>query len=482
MLRPAILAISCAVLLAACVVGPTYTPPTSPAETRFRNTPPSPSIEPDTRRVTASGWWSAFGDAELERLVAEALAQNLDLAQAQARVTQAAAQARAARAGLLPAGQLGAQATRVRLSRESQFGQIEEAFSSDRDQSLYDLNGSVSWEVDLFGGLRRTSQAARATYEASLSARAGARLTIAVEAAGAYVQVRALQARLKSVTRLEDHERQVIDLTAQLASRGVIARRELDDVRATAGPITSGRLLLGAALEAETLRLEVLVGQMPGSLRTRLGDGGPLPAPPPLDTFGGPAALVRRRPDVIAAERLLAASNARIGAVMSDYYPKVSLTGLIGLESASASTLFQGGAIQPLGVAGLRWRLFDFGRVDAEVAAARGAQAEALASYRKSVLQAAADVEAALAALSAREAQVRVLSAAEGSLEQSSRSVAAAHSRGDASLRDVLETEIRTDEAQDQQLQAQAEAVMAAIRAYAALGGDPSASSTPHGR
>jgi outer membrane protein TolC len=196
-----------------------------------------------------------------------------------------------------------------------------------------------------------------------------------------------------------------------------------------------------------------------------------MPSPPAVDTAGGPASLLRRRPDIIAAERRLAAADARIGAAISDYYPKVTLSGVLGYEASDTGQLVSPAAFQPQGVVGVRWRLFDFGRVDAEVAAARGARAEALAAYRQSVLKATADVETALSALVRGEEQARVLDAGEVALSRARDAAQASYLAGHVSLIDVLDADDRLLSVRDQRIQAQEAATRAAISAFEALGG-----------
>ncbi len=174
--------------------------------------------------------------------------------------------------------------------------------------------------------------------------------------------------------------------------------------------------VLEAGLDSAMNALDVLLAVQPGTYRAELSAEASIPVAPGLAETGTPAEMIRRRPDLIVAERRLAAASARIGVAISEYYPKFSLGGLLGSATAIASgNLFTGAASQALGVLGLRWRLFDFGRIDAQIAAARGQEAEALAAYRLAVLRATEDVENAFSALVKREAQVGILTRGESS-------------------------------------------------------------------
>jgi len=185
----------------------------------------------------------------------------------------------------------------------------------------------------------------------------------------------------------------------------------------------------------------------------------------------GPASLLQRRPDVIAAERRLAASSARIGVATAEYYPKVSLSALLGFESLSASKLFTAQAFQPAATAGLRWRLFDFGRVNAEVAGAKGAYAEALARYRKSMLQATSDVEDALIALTQLELQSHELDNEVNAHQRARDASEEAYKGGAVSLYEVLDEDRQLLASRDQQARVKADNARAAVSAFRALGG-----------
>ena len=181
--------------------------------------------------------------------------------------------------------------------------------------------------------------------------------------------------------------------------------------------------------------------------------------------------VLRRRPDVIAAERRLAAASARIGAALGEYYPKLSVAGLLGFQAVDVDHLFRSATFQPQGIAGLRWRVFDFGKIDAEVAAARGAEAEALAGFRQSILRAAEDVENAFMALVQSEARARELLNEVAALERARQTAEAAYRGGIISLTDVLDADRLLLTAQDELAKARADRARAAVSSFRALGG-----------
>jgi outer membrane protein TolC len=197
-----------------------------------------------------------------------------------------------------------------------------------------------------------------------------------------------------------------------------------------------------------------------------------IPVAPGLADTGTPVEMIRRRPDLIVAERRLAATNARIGVAISEYYPKFSFGALLGSASAvSGGNLFTSGANQAQGVLGLRWRLFDFGRVDAQIATARGQEAEALAAYRLAVLRATEEVENALSALVKREAQVGILAQGDSSFARARENSFSAYQGGVVSLIEVLDADGDLLQVRDAKAQAQAETARAAISSFRALGG-----------
>ncbi len=218
--------------------------------------------------------------------------------------------------------------------------------------------------------------------------------------------------------------------------------------------------------------LDVMLATTPGTHREELATAGAIPVAPQIGSTGSPGELLRRRPDLIVAERRLAASNARIGVAMAEYYPKFSLSGLIGgATSISSGKLFNSGARQAAGVLGLRWRLFDFGRINAQIDLANGQEAEALAAYRLAVLRASEDVENAFSALVKREEQASILAQGVNSLGRARDASFAAYQQGVVSLIEVLQADENLLRASDARAQAQTESARAAVAAFRALGG-----------
>ncbi|OIQ86183.1 outer membrane protein OprM precursor [mine drainage metagenome] len=466
---PPLLAALLVSALAACAVGPDYRRPA--AGLTALSAPAALASDPRPAPPLAR-WWLGFDDAVLTGLITRGEAQNLDLAMVLARVEQARAAARAAGARMLPDLAMSNQVARERQSLESPLGELASQFPGySRDATQTDLDLAASWELDLFGGLARQREAALAEAEAAVAAGLGRRLILAGEIAESYLALRADQSRLTLLERQVAALSEVLALARQRYGRGLAARREVDEAEAALIQARAARPLLEIDRAAQENRLAVLVGEQPGRLNTLLERPAPLPRPPAVPAEVRPADLLARRPDIIAAERQLAAATAGIGAAVADYYPKFTLQGVAGYESLHGSDLIKASTFQPLAAAGMTWRLFDFGAVDAEVAAAKGARAEALARYRQTLLRAAEDVENALEAVAALRQRQEDLARRAADLAQSRDSLRAAEMRGLASRADLRLADSRSLQAEDDLAEARGRTARAVVAAFRAMGG-----------
>lgn len=473
MLPPrALSALIVASLTAGCAVGPDYVKPDTPMPQQYLG-----QSAIDQRSASAEAdlgiWWTGFGDPQLTRFVTLALAQNLDLAQASARVMQARAGLGAANAALLPSGSVSGQAARAYQSIETPIGQILNTSPNfDRFGSAYEANLGASWELDVFGGLRRGKEAALADYQASEAGAAAARLAVAAQTADTYITIRGLQTRLQVAREQVQTQEKLLSTVKLLYGKGLAPELQVRQVEGALYQVRASVPPLEAGLDAASNALDVILGSPPGTHRRELASAGAIPVAPQITGSGSPGDLLRRRPDLIVAERRLAASNARIGVAVSEYYPKISLGGILGsATSVSAGSLFSGGASQAAGVLGLRWRLFDFGRINAQIDQAKGLEAEQLATYKLAVLRATEDVENAFSALVKREEQTVALSLGVDALTQARGASFAAYQKGVNSLIEVLLADENLLRASDAKAQAQTESARAAVASFRALGG-----------
>lgn len=459
-------------LVAGCAVGPDYQRPAISLSERFLG---QDAVEQRPVSSTADliDWWAGFGDPQLTRFVTLALQQNLDLAQAEARIAQARAGLGAANAALLPSGTVSGQAARAYQSVETPVGQILNFTPGfDRYGNSYEANLGASWELDVFGGLRRDREAALAQYQAWQAGATATRLAIAAQTADTYISIRGLQTRIAVARQQVKTQQELVATIELLQGQGLAAELQVHQARGALAQVSASVPVLEAGLDAAMNALDVLLGAQPGTYRTELAGSEAIPMTPQIAASGTPGDLLRRRPDLIVAERRLAASNARIGAAIAEYYPKFSLTGLIGsATSVSDGNLFSSGASQMSGVLGLRWRLFDFGRINAQIDLAKGQEAEQLVAYRLAALRATEDVENAFSTLVKREQQARVLEQGVDSLSRARQASFEAYQQGVVSLIEVLQADENLLRATDARAQAQTESARAGVAAFKALGG-----------
>jgi len=458
------------ITLAACTVGPNYTAPKSElapfhnlADVSTAKTQSAPPLD---------AWWLGFNDPVLVKVVQRALDQNLDLVAALARVRQARAVAQGAGAQLLPTFDLAGSATFEHQSLRGLLGTIAGGLPTFvRNPQEYVVGPTASWEIDLFGGLRRTATAARDEAQAAEASQAGTRVSVVADTADAYLQIRGYQARLGIAESQIATDERLVQLVRDRYQAGAATEREITQAEALLKHARATVPPLRFVLEQQLNRLDVLMGVQPGTYAHVLATAREIPSIPTIPGDQEPTDVLHRRPDIIAAERRLAASDERIGAALSDYYPKISLSDALGFDSLSASNLFTSGAFQALGGGALRWRILDFGKVEAEVAQARGANAEALAVYRHSVLRAVEDVENSLSGFSQTEADVIELQDEVQSLVKARDLAEQAYRAGSITLTDVLDADRQLLVAQDELDANRADVARAAVGVFRALGG-----------
>lgn len=456
--------------LAGCAVGPDYQTPQSPLQP-FHNVQGSASVD-STKDAELAVWWNEFHDSALTAIVSRALAQNLDLAASLARVEQARAAARAAGAQLYPTVDFDGSAFRQRQSLQSPLGALGRNLPGyDRNQKELTAGATASWEIDLAGGLRRGAAAAGAEAQAAEASHAGTRVTVVAEAADAYMQIRGYQARLAVAADQIDTDERLLALVNLRRRLGDVDEREVAQAQALLKQARASVPPLRIGLESQLNRLDVLMGDQPGTGTVRLAAVSAIPTLAAVSGSIAPADVLRRRPDIIAAERRLAATNERIGQAIADYYPKVSLSGALGFDSISGQHMFTSDAFQP-SIGGLvRWRLFDFGKIDAEVAQANGSNAQALAEYRQAVLKACEDVENALVTLSQTEQRTEEISGEVSALTRARDLSETAYKAGAIPLTDVLDANRQLLVARDGLNSTQADSAQAAVSLFRAIGG-----------
>ena len=409
-------------------------------------------------------FWRGFHDLELDRLVEAALAANADLRIAAARLSEARALARYANAQSLP--DIGLAATAARGRARDTTGAILTGNS-------FDTELDMRWETDLFGAIRGARRAAAADARASAAQLRAVQVSVAAEVARNYFELRGLQEQLRVAVAALESQRQTSTLVNARLSAGRGSGFDADRADALVQTTAASVPALDSALVRTRYRLAVLSGQPPTALDARLAAPKPVPgiAPTALDRIGSPQSLLRRRPDVAAAEQQVAAAAARIGVAQSELFPQLTLGGSLGLNAGSVGALDQRDAlIFNLG-ATLMWSLVDFGRRRAQVAAASARGAAAVATYEKTVLEALEETEGALAAYTRAQRRTESLYGAARSAGSAAELARARFTAGSSDFLAVLDAEREALVARDSLAQATTAGATSLVAVYKALAG-----------
>lgn len=480
-------------LLAGCTVGPNYHTPALP-------TPPAyGEAHPDVAGAVPARWWTGLGDPVLSGLIERGLAQNLDLAAAASRVRQARLSVRETRAGLFPTVDATGQAQRTRISRNGGFGALAGAFGGGAGGApggsgtggttpigvpgtvfnTYSIGFDASWEIDLFGGVRRQLQGVRARVESAQWSRADTAVSIAAEIADNYYQLRVLQRRAAIARSELAREQQTLAIIRARGNAGLTANvdvtRQLVQIataEASLGPIEAdGRALVHS--------LGILIGGTPETLLQTFAinvGAGRASVPPqsvalPPVPVGLPSELLRRRPDIRRAERELAGATADIGVAVADLYPRFTITTPFQLLSTGVSDLFQGNSIQATVGGSVNFPLLDFGRRRAVIGQRRETREQAYITYQQAVLTGLRETEDALDRLRIERARRVVLARGASNAQSTIDAIAAQYKYGLTDLTTVLDAQQALLQAQDNLAQSEGTISRQTIALYKALGG-----------
>lgn len=418
-----------------------------------------------------SNWWRAFGDPVLDRVVEDALLGNLDIEAAAARLQRAAGASRVATSKRLPSATFNASGSTQRQSLEDPSARIASASPDyNRTGDLFGLSGAASWELDIFGRLAARRRAAVSDQTAAAIEVEGAQLSVAAEIASAYITARELQTRVTVAQARVRTTDEILDLVTRRYAEGAASRFEMDQARADASASRAILPLMEARRDEAFNRIDLLSGRAPGHAAAILGEG-VIPAALAVTTDDGPAALLMRRPDIVAAESRLAASDARITEAVTAYYPRLTIQGLVGFLSSGLSGLLSEDTLQAAGSAGLSGRLFDFGAARGGVEAARGQTREAAAAYRLTVLRAASEAEDGFSLLARGNRHALELAESQAALTRASATARTAYDLGGLSLKDALDVQRRLLDVEDDAATARADASRASVGLFRALGG-----------
>jgi NodT family efflux transporter outer membrane factor (OMF) lipoprotein len=465
-----------ALALAGCAVGPDYLP-ASLAVPAFFASSATKASGPAGRwsGVDLGQWWRSFRDPELNALIARAVAANPDIEIAMTRLEEARTIVLAAIGAALPVGEgsaskavgTGSDVTKSRVTTP-----MTSAVSTTGFQRVTEVGGvDAGWDLDIFGKHRREIEASQDDAEAAADDREGVLIGVVADVARAYLDMRALQARLAVAQRNIEVARRNLDLVQTRAKQGItndldvtLAQRELASVEATVRP-------LEAQISTSQYVLAVLLGVYPQDLVKELAAPRPIPAFPSRIAVGTPIDLLHRRPDILESERRLAAATARIGVATADLYPRLAITGAAGAEGGPIAP--KGMPLTLIGAAGpvFYWPLLDFGTLDAEVDVADLATREREVAYKQTVLKAVAQVDEAVVSLRAQEARLRDLDRAVAAGKQAQSLASERYDRGLTDFLNVLDAERQEYDLEDQYVVAQQAAGERLVDLYKALGG-----------
>jgi len=504
--------------LAGCAVGPDHEPPQRQVPERWSEAEPGVVT---TRPAEVAEWWTTLNDPMLNALIERAVRSNINLRIANARVRQARAQRGVVAADLWPqadlSGSYNYKGTSLNEKPETSGdssgvgGQLLDAvsdatgsaiangsldpsgFASDvvsdavsgaldrndgggangtvRAQNLFEVGFDATWELDIFGGVRRSVEAAEAEIDAAEEDRRDVLVTLLSEVARNYVEARGYQRQISIARENIATQQKTLDLTRIRLDGGLTSELDVAQAKAQLASTQSEVPTLETYFRQAVHRLGVLLGEHPGTLLADLSTEARIPASPPPIPVGVPSELLRRRPDIRRSERQLAAATAEIGVATADLFPKFSLTGSFGSQTHDMQHFLDRRSLFWSVGPSVSWPILDAGRIRANIEVQDAIQQEALARYELTVLTALEDVENALAAYQREHVRYRHLADA---VAANRRAVILANERyvaGVADFLSVLEAERSLYATQVQLVQSTTDTTLHAITLYKALGG-----------
>jgi outer membrane protein, multidrug efflux system len=453
-----------AAILAACAVGPNYHAPETKVATSFDNVEPT-TYSADAAATNVAEFWTGFHDAELDKLVNDALAANHDLRIAITRVREARALRRDSAFDLGPSINAGGGYTKTRTAI------INTLPGAPRESELYDAGFDAFWELDFFGRVRRGLEASNAELGSVEASARDAQVIVTAEVTRTYFELRGEQQQLDVARRNVANQQDTRNLAQVRLDAG--SGTEFDTARAQAQlSATLGTIApLEAAVARSIHRLSVLIGKEPGALRAELTPPQDLPPLPGIVPVGDPAGLLRRRPDIRIAERDLAGATARVGVAVADLFPRVTFTGNAGYVATESGALSDSGSDTWTLAPGISWAIFDLGHVQARIGAAKWRKEGAVLRYEQTVLKALEETENSLITHArARERLVHDEEAVRAS-NTAAGLARVRYENGASDFLAVLDAERNQLVSEDQLARSRTDAATSLIAVYKSLGG-----------
>ena len=455
--------------LGGCTVGPDYEPPTVEVMDEWEA-----AVDDELSQETPDIelWWENLGDTLLTDLIKQAELTSLDLQIAVGRVVESRAARGIAKSALYPDLVLEGAYSYTRVSENSPAGQIIVGSGATVEpQSQYQYTGSTFWEIDLWGRIRRGVESATAAFEADIENYRDVQVTLYAEVAANYADIRSLQARLDFAVQNADAQRESLGLTQDRFDAGLTSALDVAQAEQNLAQTESTIPQLEAQLNAALNRIAVLLGFQPGALDDRLDSRLGIPNADSDIVTGVPADIVRRRPDVRRAERLLASQTALIGVAKADLYPSFSISGFIEGVTGSIGTLFTGQSTGWGIVPGFRWDIFSGGRVQNNIQVQEARTYQLLIGYQQTVLLALEEVESSLVAYQREiERRERLRDAANAS-QRAVDLVRTQYISGLTNFQNLLDTQRSLFQQQDLLAQSEGQVVLNLIFLNRALGG-----------
>lgn len=462
MKRPGRLVIALVLLCAGCVsVGPDYKRPAIEAPEQWAE---SRERAGAALSLEEKAWWTSFGDPVLDGLVEQAVKTNLDLAQARARIVQARSELITAKAAALPTVNATGSVTR------SQNSENDGSYVT-TPTTVFQMGFDASWEIDVFGGLRRKKEAYLAKYDASVEDLRATLLTLLGDVAQNYLDLRANQEQLRITRRNVEAQQQTAEVTKERYRLGLTSYLDAAQAEAQKKSTEANIPTYEVSIKQSIHRIGILLGRDPNALKAELSVSRPLPESWASIAVGLPSELLTRRPDLRKAERQLAAASADIGVATADLYPKFDLTLGLGLQGNSSGNLLASASRYWSVVPGVSLPLFTGGKTRAAIESKRAVYDETLAKYRAAFNSALEDVENALVSCNAQQERHRVLADSAGAYAAALKLANERYRMGLTNFLDVLDAEKSLYSIQISQSQSKAKLLTSLVSLNKALGG-----------
>ena len=460
---PGILVASLAIFLSSCTAAGSEYP-------RPGIAPPAQFSSTSDRSAVEENWWRQFHDPLLTALVQETAARNLDVAEAAARVREARALLEAARGGRLPEGALTGSVTSNRLSEEGQIpvGNIP---GFERDFTLFDAGFDASWEIDLWGRDSNNIKARANDLAEKQELQRSVLLSAIAETAAAYVDLRSAEASAHAIAGQAKALQEKLRLSRLRSSSGEAPKSETVQIAVQAEDAAAQLPTILASARVAAYRLALLTGRNPADLLERVNDAGSLPDLPTTVSAGTPSDVLRRRPDIRAAEYRLAAATNRVGAATADLFPRFSLLGSVGQQSRDGEGLFSAGSTRFAFGPSLSWPIFQMGTIRAQIRAADARSEAAAIHYERTILTALNESETALTRYTHAVGRVERTGAALANAMENEVLAQKRYTAGEDNKLALMDAVAATARSRSSLVGAKADALRQAIAAYKSLGG-----------